>query len=91
MAAFVNSLVHVFMYSYYLITVMFSRWNLHKIKPLKQALTLIQILQFFVMLAYLMAHPVLGCKYPAGVWIWYTFGYVVFVYLFVDFYKKSYR
>ncbi|KAL5273165.1 hypothetical protein ACFFRR_000118 [Megaselia abdita] len=91
LAVFTNCVVHVLMYLYYLITVLFSKWNLHKIKPLKQALTLIQIAQFLLMLFHLLAHQVLGCSYPSFVSIWYAFGYSVFLVLFIDFYRKSYK
>lgn len=89
LALYINSLVHVIMYSYYLTSALFSgRRVLNKFKPL---ITVIQITQFVIVLVQLLVHKVLmGCQYPIFFTLYYSFGFGAFTILFLDFYRKTY-
>ncbi|XP_018327717.1 elongation of very long chain fatty acids protein 7-like [Agrilus planipennis] len=86
---FLNSIVHVVMYFYYLL----SAWNKEYKKSLwwKKYLTQMQIVQFFIMILYfgqLLFQP--NCTYPKWtVWVFVPQN-VFMIVLFLDFYIKSY-
>ena len=87
----INSFVHVFMYSYYLLSALGP-----KIQPYlwwKKYLTLLQLVQFSIAMVrtLMVITGVVECGYP---WInslgTFIFIYVPFFSLFLDFYLKSY-
>ncbi|XP_011882850.1 PREDICTED: elongation of very long chain fatty acids protein AAEL008004-like [Vollenhovia emeryi] len=82
-----NCIAHVIMYIYYFI----AAWspNLQQmISPLKPYVTRIQMVQFILMIVPLMQFPY--CDGPKGMAILFIINLVVFLYLFYDFYKKTY-
>lgn len=89
LALYINSLVHVIMYSYYLASALLTGSRiLTKLKPL---ITVIQITQFVIVLFQLFVHKVfMGCQYPMFFTLYYTFGFGAFTVFFLDFYRKAY-
>ncbi|XP_011882173.1 PREDICTED: elongation of very long chain fatty acids protein AAEL008004-like [Vollenhovia emeryi] len=83
----VNCTVHVIMYMYYFI----SAWspNLQRMmSPIKPFITTLQMVQFLCFLYFLLQF--LTCEVPRGVVLLFTVNIFIFLYLFYDFYKKSY-
>lgn len=86
---FLNSLVHIVMYSYYLIAALGPRFQ--KYLWWKKYMTWIQLSQFCIMLAYLVFIIVMDCKLPKGLTLFFFTNVVIFLYLFSDFYIKAYK
>lgn len=86
---FINTLVHTIMYTYYLLATFPS---MHPYLGWKKYLTQMQIVQFFIIIGCCMQPLFIpGCKFPK-VLILIMIGFsFVFIYLFVDFYLKSYK
>ncbi|KAL7044471.1 hypothetical protein ACKWTF_001917 [Chironomus riparius] len=87
---FLNSLIHLFMYSYYLTSAVFPKWQ--KLKWIKIILTKLQILQFIVGVAlieyYYWTNP--SCHVP-NFFHYFMISYLsIFIYMFVSFYRKTY-
>ncbi|KAG6796218.1 elongation of very long chain fatty acids protein [Apis mellifera caucasica] len=85
---FLNSLVHVIMYTYYLISALGPKYK--KYLWWKKYMTWIQLVQFFILLAYELTILVLGCKVPKALSCFVLTNLVIFIYLFSDFYRKAY-
>ncbi|XP_076240759.1 elongation of very long chain fatty acid james bond protein [Calliopsis andreniformis] len=86
---FLNSFVHIVMYSYYLIAALGPQYK--KYLWWKKYMTWIQLIQFVMMLAYLMTILAMDCKMPKGLTYFFMANAVIFLYLFSDFYRKAYR
>lgn len=85
-----NSLIHVFMYFYYLVSAMGPQYQ--KFVWWKKYLTTMQLIQFALILLHSLQH-VLGsnpCNYPKMYSLWFMFNAVVFFVLFTRFYRKAY-
>lgn len=86
---FINTLVHTIMYSYYFLA---TYPSMRPYLGWKKYLTQMQIVQFFIIIAGCMQPLFIpGCKFPRillQVMIGFSF---IFLYLFGDFYVKSYR
>ncbi|XP_011175025.3 elongation of very long chain fatty acids protein 4 [Solenopsis invicta] len=89
MIALLNSIVHVIMYSYYLIAALGP--NYKKYIWWKKYLTWIQLLQFSLILVYLSLTLIMDCRIPKAPS--YLFGviYIIFIYLFGNFYRQAYK
>nr|CAD7450317.1 unnamed protein product [Timema bartmani] len=85
---FLNSVVHVVMYSYYMMAAMGPSY--HKYLWWKKYITWIQLTQFCLMLTYLLSLLAYDCKLPKGLTFFFVGNVTVFLYLFLDFYKKAY-
>ncbi|EEB15720.1 elongation of very long chain fatty acids protein, putative [Pediculus humanus corporis] len=85
---FLNSSVHVFMYAYYMIAAMGPKY----VKYLwwKKYITWIQLVQFCIMLVYLSSLIVLDCQLPKALTFFFTVNVTIFLYLFIQFYRKAY-
>ncbi|XP_011877346.1 PREDICTED: elongation of very long chain fatty acids protein AAEL008004-like isoform X2 [Vollenhovia emeryi] len=82
-----NCFVHVIMYIYYFI----SAWspNLQRtISPFKPLLTKLQMIQLLCMVLPLLQFS--NCNVPKGFVAFFIINLIIFLYLFYDFYKKSY-
>lgn len=85
---FLNSLVHVVMYFYYLIAALGPKYQ--KYLWWKKYMTWIQLTQFCIMLAYLVFIIAIDCKLPKALTFFFVGNVVIFLYLFSDFYRKAY-
>lgn len=84
----INSLVHVFMYTYYGLAALGPEYR--KYLWWKKYITWIQLLQFFAVVLFMFAFLTFGCtsdKFLTGFFIGNAF---LFIYLFGDFYRKTY-
>ncbi|XP_011877824.1 PREDICTED: elongation of very long chain fatty acids protein AAEL008004-like [Vollenhovia emeryi] len=87
--AMVNCIVHVIMYMYYFI----SAWspNLQRMmSPIKRFITILQMIQFVCFLYILLQFLTCEMPMPRGLVLLFTVNILIFLYLFYDFYKKSY-
>ncbi|KAK0176754.1 hypothetical protein PV328_000860 [Microctonus aethiopoides] len=85
---FLNSIVHVVMYSYYLIAAMGPEYR--KYLWWKKYMTWMQLIQFGLMLVYLMVILFMDCAMPKALTYFFVTNVIIFIYLFSDFYRKSY-
>ncbi|XP_076686859.1 elongation of very long chain fatty acid james bond protein [Andrena cerasifolii] len=86
---FLNSFVHIVMYSYYLIAALGPQYR--KYLWWKKYMTWIQLIQFVIMLSYLMMVLAMDCKVPKALTYFFMTNVVIFIYLFSDFYRKAYK
>ncbi|XP_025110181.1 elongation of very long chain fatty acids protein 4-like [Pomacea canaliculata] len=83
-----NSFVHIIMYTYYALAAMGP--SVQKYLWWKRYLTMLQIAQFVILLAFTLVNIVAECDFPKG------FSYAALVYgltillLFINFYRRSY-
>lgn len=86
---FINIAVHTIMYTYYFLATFPS------MKPYlgwKKYLTQMQIIQFFIIIAGCIQPLFIpGCKFPRALLVIMVLFSFVFIYLFVDFYLRSYN
>lgn len=83
-----NSFVHVFMYAYYLIAGLGPQYQ--KYLWWKRYITKLQLVQFALMLVYLIFTLVAGCRQHKGITYMFVTHCVLYLYMFGDFYRKSY-
>ncbi|RLU19339.1 hypothetical protein DMN91_007896 [Ooceraea biroi] len=86
---FLNSVVHIIMYSYYLIAALGSKYR--KYLWWKKYMTWIQLLQFGIMLFYLILTLAMDCRMPKALTYMFLTNVIIFIYLFSDFYRKAYK
>lgn len=86
---FLNSLVHIVMYTYYLIAALGPRYR--KYLWWKKYMTWIQLIQFGIMLSYLVLTLVMDCGMPKALTYFFVTNVIIFIYLFSDFYRKTYK
>ncbi|GJQ85714.1 hypothetical protein Trydic_g13404 [Trypoxylus dichotomus] len=86
---FLNSFVHIIMYTYYLLAALGPKYQ--KYLWWKKYMTWIQLTQFLLMLLYLVAIIAMDCKLPKALTFFFFGNVVVFLYLFSDFYRKAYK
>ncbi|KAK7870541.1 hypothetical protein R5R35_002940 [Gryllus longicercus] len=84
-----NSLVHVVMYFYYMLAAMGPRFQ--KYLWWKKYMTWIQLIQFCLMLTYLVVLLVMDCRFPKALTFFFVGNVMIFLYLFSDFYRKAYK
>ncbi|XP_055837570.1 elongation of very long chain fatty acids protein F-like [Episyrphus balteatus] len=87
---YINSFVHLIMYTYYLMAATLPSEVIKKLIPLKKSITIIQMVQFTIVLAQVVIALCLGCKFPNGLLALYCFMIMVIFYEFYNFYQKSY-
>ncbi|XP_029158272.1 elongation of very long chain fatty acids protein AAEL008004-like [Nylanderia fulva] len=87
----VNSGIHVIMYTYYFL----AAWGPEvqkTIAPMKKWITIAQMVQFVVLITYLLQNVLPGCKVESH---WKVFLFIgnlmINFYLFYDFYQKTYN
>jgi len=87
--ALLNTSVHVIMYSYYSLATFGPK--IQKYLWWKKYITLIQLTQFMLLIAYGIINAMFATGWPMGL---YIFGWIqnpFFFYLFYDFYRQSYN
>jgi len=87
--SFLNSVVHVFMYSYYFIAALGPKYK--KYLWWKKYMTWIQLVQFLLMLVYLAFTLIMDCRTPKALTYFFIIYVITFIYLFGDFYRKTYK
>ncbi|XP_028026396.1 elongation of very long chain fatty acids protein 7-like isoform X2 [Bombyx mandarina] len=88
--ALLNSVVHVIMYTYYLLSGLGPRFQ--KYLWWKKYVTKMQLIQFVLMLAYCaFTHFSPRCQYAAGFTYFICTNITIFLFLFLNFYSKSYK
>ncbi|XP_011495484.1 PREDICTED: elongation of very long chain fatty acids protein AAEL008004 [Ceratosolen solmsi marchali] len=85
---FLNSFVHIVMYSYYLIAALGPEYR--KYLWWKKYMTWMQLVQFAMMLVYLMFTLTVDCHMPKALTYFFLTNVIIFIYLFSDFYRKTY-
>lgn len=83
-----NSVVHVFMYTYYGISAMGPEYR--KYLWWKKYITCIQLIQFFSMLIYMTIMIFFSCKVDKFLTYFFFVNCCFFIYLFSDFYRRTY-
>ncbi|KAG5347561.1 ELOV4 protein, partial [Acromyrmex charruanus] len=86
---FLNSIVHIIMYSYYLIAALGPKYR--KYIWWKKYMTWIQLMQFGLMLVYLVLTLIMDCRTPKALTYFFTTMVIIFIYLFSDFYRQAYK
>ncbi|CAG2058889.1 unnamed protein product [Timema podura] len=84
-----NTLVHVLMYTYYLLALQGPEMQ-KKLTRFKKYLTTIQLVQFVMMVAHASQGILPSCDYPIAPVLMYIPNIVVFFHLFYNFYTKTY-
>ncbi|XP_041976168.1 elongation of very long chain fatty acids protein 7-like isoform X2 [Aricia agestis] len=88
--ALLNSLVHVVMYSYYLLSGLGPKYQ--KYLWWKKYVTKMQLLQFLLMLAYCAwTYNSPRCQFAVGFTYFISANVTIFLILFLNFYSKSYK
>lgn len=86
---FLNTFVHIVMYTYYLFSAMGPEY--YKYLWWKKYLTTLQMAQFILIMLHAFQLLFIDCNYPkAFVW-WIGMHAIMFFFLFKEFYKQSYR
>lgn len=86
--ALLNSMVHVVMYFYYMISAMGPKYQ--KFIWWKKYLTTFQMVQFVAIFTHQFQLLFRDCNYPKGFMVWIGLHGVMFLFLFSDFYNKKY-
>ncbi|XP_042240846.1 elongation of very long chain fatty acids protein 7-like [Homarus americanus] len=86
--AFANATVHALMYTYYLLAAMGPR--LRPSVSWKMCLTCVQIVQFVIVLLHSIQVLFIDCEVPALVTCWLLHNSLMFLVLFVNFYRQAY-
>lgn len=86
---FLNSFVHIFMYFYYMVAAMGPKYR--KFLWWKKYMTWIQLIQFTIMLTYLVLLVAFDCKFSRTLTFFFVGNVVIFLYLFSRFYAKAYK
>ncbi|XP_067208343.1 very long chain fatty acid elongase AAEL008004-like isoform X1 [Linepithema humile] len=87
--AFLNSVVHIIMYSYYFIAALGSKYK--KYIWWKKYMTCIQLLHFGMLCFYLIATLVLDCRMTKALTYFLLIIFFIFIYLFSNFFQKAYK
>ncbi|XP_014209554.1 elongation of very long chain fatty acids protein AAEL008004 [Copidosoma floridanum] len=85
---FLNSFVHIVMYSYYMIAALGPEYR--KYLWWKKYMTWLQLIQFGIMLTYLMFTLTTDCRMPKALTYFFLTHVIIFLYLFSNFYRKAY-
>ncbi|KAJ0180128.1 hypothetical protein K1T71_004719 [Dendrolimus kikuchii] len=85
----VNNLVHVIMYSYYMVAAMGPKYQ--KYLWWKKHLTTLQLAQFFIVLFHSISALVNDCGYPRGIALFLIVHSTIFIVLFMNFYMQAYK
>lgn len=89
---FLNSCVHIVMYTYYLLAALLPSETVARLTPFKKSITIMQMVQFAIVLFQIViGMSINGCKVPQTMLVIYTVIIIVIFYGFYDFYKKAYN
>ncbi|XP_015373451.1 PREDICTED: elongation of very long chain fatty acids protein 4-like, partial [Diuraphis noxia] len=84
-----NALIHSIMYSYYFLSALGP--HMQKYLWWKKYLTRLQIIQFILGIIYGISLFIYDCEFPRLFTIYMIFDVLLFLYLFLIFYKKTYK
>ncbi|KAL5285294.1 hypothetical protein ACFFRR_007185 [Megaselia abdita] len=84
-----NSFVHIVMYFYYMVSAMGPEYQ--KYIWWKKYMTKIQLIQFVLILSYMISISAKNCEMSNGLTYFFVINTVIFLYLFLDFYRKTYN
>lgn len=84
-----NSFVHIVMYFYYMVSAMGPEYQ--KYLWWKKYMTKIQLIQFVLILSYMISISAKNCKMSQGLTYFFVINASIFLYLFLDFYRKTYN
>lgn len=87
---FINAFVHVIMYSYYFVSSMGPRFQ-HFNLMWKKSVTICQIVQFIAVAIHSFQFVFMECAFPAGFSWWIAATELLFLGLFINFYRNAYR
>ncbi|PSN36984.1 Elongation of very long chain fatty acids protein 7 [Blattella germanica] len=85
---FLNSGVHIIMYFYYMLSAMGPAYQ--KYLWWKKYITIIQMVQFILMMTYMTGTLVFSCDLPKIVSIYFNLISIIFLLLFINFYNRAY-
>ncbi|KAL9897893.1 very long chain fatty acid elongase 7-like isoform 1-T6 [Glossina fuscipes fuscipes] len=83
-----NCSVHVMMYFYYLVAAMGPQYQ--KFLWWKKYMTSIQLGQFLLILLYMAGKAIVGCQLSTAITLYVVSNASIFLWLFIDFYRKTY-
>ncbi|XP_055384909.1 elongation of very long chain fatty acids protein 7 [Condylostylus longicornis] len=83
-----NSFVHIIMYFYYMLAAMGPKYQ--KYLWWKKYMTVVQLIQFCLMLTYLTAVFIMDCNLPRSLTYFFGINVIIFLYLFGGFYRNAY-
>ncbi|XP_075150977.1 elongation of very long chain fatty acid james bond protein [Haematobia irritans] len=84
-----NSGVHIIMYFYYMVAAMGPQYQ--KYLWWKKYMTSIQLIQFVLIMAYMVTIALKGCNMPKTLTFFFIANTMIFLYLFGNFYKRTYN
>lgn len=84
-----NSGVHIIMYFYYMVAAMGPQYQ--KYLWWKKYMTTIQLIQFVLILGYMIIVAAKGCNMPRALTFIFVANTIIFLYLFGKFYRKTYN
>lgn len=84
-----NSGVHIIMYFYYMVAAMGPQYQ--KYLWWKKYMTSIQLIQFALILGYMLLVGAKGCNMPKALTFFFTANTIIFIYLFGNFYRRTYN
>nr|CAH7761848.1 unnamed protein product [Callosobruchus chinensis] len=85
----VNSFIHILMYAYYYMSSFGPSWQ-KKLAPWKPKLTMLQMVQFTLLIIHALTSLTPNCQVPRTLLMIYIPNVVVIFKMFYDFYQKSY-
>ncbi|XP_055848573.1 elongation of very long chain fatty acids protein 7 [Episyrphus balteatus] len=85
----VNSFVHIIMYFYYMVSAMGPKYQ--KFLWWKKYMTSIQLVQFVLILTYMIIVGAKDCKMPKSLTFFFVVNALIFLFLFGNFYRKTYN
>lgn len=88
LVGFLNCFVHIIMYFYYMVAAMGPKYQ--KYIWWKKYMTGLQLAQFILMLSYLLLITFFNCKLHRTLTFFFFTNVAIFLYLFLDFYRKVY-
>ncbi|CAH1981320.1 unnamed protein product [Acanthoscelides obtectus] len=86
----VNSFIHILMYSYYYLSSFGPSWQ-KTLAPWKPKLTMLQMIQFSLLIIHALTSLTPNCKVPRALMLIYVPNIVLIFKMFYDFYQKSYN
>ncbi|EDV58190.1 elongation of very long chain fatty acids protein F [Drosophila erecta] len=89
-SVFLNSIVHVIMYSYYFVAAVADKKIVQALTPVKKCITVIQMTQFALILTQVVCQLVL-CGVPPLVLVYFSTVIAGMFYGFYDFYRSAYK
>lgn len=87
---FLNSIVHIIMYSYYLVAAVADKNIVRRLTPIKKSITILQMVQFVLILTHAII-VMIYCGVPKTTFYYFVIVVAVIFYGFYDFYKDSYN